>query len=353
MVRSFRCRRRRSRKSDRILLRAGDRLPADGMVVGGKSDLDQSLITGETAQRDVTAGAEVYAGSIVLNGTLTVRVTAAGQRHHPRRDRSPARESGKGKIALCPALRSGGVLLRSRRAYRGGAHLRRLDSGGCVRALTLILMAITVLMITCPCALALAIPAVQVVAAGGMFRAGIFLNAGDAIERLAEVDTVAFDKTGTLTLPEPRVINADEVEPELLELAARLASASRHPLAAVVARYTADPTAARRRRRRAGAGVRAQVEGVEARLGSAAFCGIPEFQTIGGVESGWRLIDRFSLGRSARDADRSASAASRWAGRHAAYLKSWTQARDHFRRPRSRRCPGRGDARDRGSGKRR
>ena len=91
--------------------------------------------------------------------------------------------------------------------------------------------AIAVLIITCPCALALAIPAVQVVASGALFRAGIILNAGDAIERLAEADTVVFDKTGTLTLPEPRVVNAAAIEPALLQMAARLALSSRHPLA--------------------------------------------------------------------------------------------------------------------------
>jgi Cu2+-exporting ATPase len=93
-----------------------------------------------------------------------------------------------------------------------------------------------VLIITCPCALALAIPTVQVVASGALFRAGVILNSGDAVERLAGADTVVFDKTGTLTLPEPRLDRSCVLDPALLETAARLALSSRHPLAAALAR---------------------------------------------------------------------------------------------------------------------
>src|SRR5689334_16460876 len=91
--------------------------------------------------------------------------------------------------------------------------------------------AIAVLIITCPCALALAVPAVHVVASGALFRAGLLLRKGDAIERLAEIDMVVFDKTGTLTLPEPRISNRDEIAPDMLAMAARLGLSSRHPLA--------------------------------------------------------------------------------------------------------------------------
>ena len=99
-----------------------------------------------------------------------------------------------------------------------------------------IVTAIAVLIITCPCALGLAIPAVQTVVAGAMFRTGVLINSGDAIERVAEVDTVVFDKTGTLTLPELDVVNAAGIPTEIFELAGRLALSSHHPVAAAVAR---------------------------------------------------------------------------------------------------------------------
>jgi Cu2+-exporting ATPase len=131
-----------------------------------------------------------------------------------------------------------------------------------------------VLIITCPCALALAIPAVQVVASGALFRSGVMLNAGDAIERLAEADTVVFDKTGTLALPEPRVVYAAAPDAGLLQMAARLALSSRHPLAIALAREATTRTPFNGVVEEPGQGVRALIDGVEARLGSAAFCGV-------------------------------------------------------------------------------
>src|SRR5690606_206367 len=103
-----------------------------------------------------------------------------------------------------------------------------------------IVTAIAVLIITCPCALALAVPAVQGVATGALLRSNLLLHPGHALERLAEADTIVFDRTGTLTLPEPRVANAREIDPELLAVAARLALASRHPLARAVSQETAE-----------------------------------------------------------------------------------------------------------------
>lgn len=106
-------------------------------------------------------------------------------------------------------------------------------------------MTAAVLIITCPCALGLAIPTLQTVVSGAMFRAGVLLNSGDAIERLAEVDRIIFDNAGTLTLPELDIVNSASIPPEVFALAGRLALAShiRSPR-----RWRTPPTPDRRSR---------------------------------------------------------------------------------------------------------
>ncbi len=234
---------------DRILVRAGERIPADGVVVGGHSQIDESLVTGETTPCKASSGRQVYAGSINLDGTLTIRVTAAGS--------DTFLDDIERLLDKAVNIRSRYVRLSDRiaRGYAPMVHsaaaltvIGWLVAGASVH--DALIAAISVLIITCPCALALAIPAVQVVAASTLFRSGIFLNSGDTIERLAEADTVIFDKTGTLTLPEPRVINAGEIDPATFALAGRLALGSRHPLAAAIARQSAQPAADRDRDRR-------------------------------------------------------------------------------------------------------
>ena len=102
----------------------------------------------------------------------------------------------------------------------------------------------------------------------------MILNVGDAIERLGEADTVVFDKTGTLTLPEPRVVNAAATDPDLLQMAARMALSSRHPLAQALARDSVSHIPYDTVIEEPGQGVRAMFGGIEARLGSAAFCAV-------------------------------------------------------------------------------
>jgi Cu2+-exporting ATPase len=261
------------RPGDRLLVRPGERVPADGVVISGSSEIDESLITGETMHRKIAPNAQAYAGSVNYSGALTMRVTAAGtgsliDEVERLLDKAAASKSRYLRLAD-----------RAARLYAPMVHATAaLTAVGWLIAGAswhdAIVTAIAVLIITCPCALALAIPAVQVVASGAMFRAGLILNNGDAIERLAEADTVIFDKTGTLTLPEPRVANGDSVDAELLERAARLALSSRHPLARAVAQEARDKTPYDAAVEVPGQGVRAMIDGSEARLGSLAFCGL-------------------------------------------------------------------------------
>jgi Cu2+-exporting ATPase len=135
-----------------------------------------------------------------------------------------------------------------------------------------LMSAVAVLIITCPCALGLAIPAVQTIASGALFGSGVLLNSGDAIERLAEVDRVVFDKTGTLTLPELDVANGPSIPQAVFDLAGRLALASHHPVAAAVARAARAKSPLAGAEELPGQGVRAVVDGREARLGRPSFC---------------------------------------------------------------------------------
>ena len=134
-------------------------------------------------------------------------------------------------------------------------------------------VAITVLIITCPCALALAAPLVQVVAAGSLFRRGIYLASGDALERLAAVDHVIFDKTGTLTLGDP-VLRSESLRPGLLAEAAVLARTSHHPFSRAIARAAGPGPVALNAKEHPGLGVSAEIDGRQVKLGSAAFVGV-------------------------------------------------------------------------------
>ena len=257
---------------DLVLVRPGERIAIDGVVTEGRSDVDQSLITGETAHVAVGKGAAVYAGTMNVTGNLQVEVRAAAA--------GTLLDEIKRLLERATEARSRYLRLadRAARLYAPVVHVTALATllgwlaagAGWHDA---IVTAIAVLIITCPCALGLAVPAVQVVAAGALFRTGVLLNTGDAIERLAEVDTVLFDKTGTLTLPEPEVVNAAEIAPPLHALAGRLALSSRHPLAGAIAAAAGAKAPLAGTVEEPGQGVTAVVDGVTMKLGRPSFCG--------------------------------------------------------------------------------
>ncbi|PZO56941.1 MAG: ATPase, partial [Pseudoxanthomonas suwonensis] len=192
---------------DLILVRPGARVAADGVVTDGASEIDRSLLTGESAPVAARPGAELSAGEVNLTGPLTLRVTAAG------RDSSLARLTALVAAAESARGRYTSVADRASRAYAPVVHLMALSSFlGWLwitrDARVALNVAAAVLIITCPCALGLAVPAVVTAASGRLFRRGLLIKDGTALERLAEVDTVVFDKTGTLTMGTPRVVAA-------------------------------------------------------------------------------------------------------------------------------------------------
>jgi Cu2+-exporting ATPase len=257
---------------DIVLLRPGERSAVDGAVIEGQSKVDQSLITGETLPAKAGPGTAVYAGTLNLSGALRVRVSAAAEGT---------------LLSEITRLLDNAVQARSRymqladrasRLYAPVVHAAALLTmlGWVAFGASwhdAIVTAIAVLIITCPCALGLAIPAVQTIVSGALFRSGVLLNSGDAIERLAEVDRVVFDKTGTLTLPELDVANGNEIPADEFALAGRLALGSHHPVAAAVARAARAKKPLAGVEEVAGQGVRGFVGGVEVRLGRPSFCG--------------------------------------------------------------------------------
>jgi len=258
---------------DRLLVKPGERVPADGTVLRGNSEIDESIVTGETARRRIGAGNTVYAGCTNYSGAFTLQVTAAGGSSLIDEIEKLLDEASSAKS------RTMRLADRAARVYAPVVHLTAALTfiGWLVAGVSIhdaLITAIAVLIITCPCALALAIPAVQVVASGALFRSGVILNAGDAIERLAAIDTVVFDKTGTLTLPEPRVVNVALLEPDLLQAVARLALSSRHPLAVAISREATTHTPFDGAVEHPGRGVCAIVDAVEMRLGSPEFCNV-------------------------------------------------------------------------------
>jgi Cu2+-exporting ATPase len=257
---------------DIVLLRAGERSAVDGVVIEGRSEIDQSLITGETRHVAAERGVAVYAGTLNMSGSLRIKVSAAAE------GTLLAEIARLLENALQARSRYVQLADRASRLYAPLVHIAALLTMLGWVALgaswhDAVVTAIAVLIITCPCALGLAIPAVQTVASGAMFRGGVLLNSGDAIERVAEVDTVVFDKTGTLTLPELDVVNAGSVPPAVFDLAGRLALASHHPVAAAVARAAQARAPLTEVIEEPGQGVRAVLDGQELRLGSPAYCG--------------------------------------------------------------------------------
>jgi Cu+-exporting ATPase len=256
---------------DAVLVRPGERIPADGTVIEGASYVDESMLTGEPLPVEKTVGAEATGGTLNTTGSFTLRIARLGA------DTVLARiihmvETAQGARLPIQAVvdRITGWFVPAVLAAALLAFAAWLAWGPAPALTHALVNAVAVLIIACPCAMGLATPTSIMVGAGRAAELGVLFRQGDALQRLREVDVVAFDKTGTLTLGKPELTDWETLgiapeEPSTLQLLASVQAHSEHPIArAIVAAAQAhglpllpvqDFQAV------AGAGVQARVEG--------------------------------------------------------------------------------------------
>ena len=264
------------RVGDLMVVRPGERVPADGSVEEGHSHLDESLLTGESLPVAKGPGERVAGGAVNADGLLLVRATAVGaatmlsQIIRMVEDAQAAKAPIQRLVDRVSAVFVPAVLLVALATLLGWG----LASGDWQAAL---LNAVAVLVIACPCALGLATPASIMVGTGVSARHGILIKDAEALETAHALDVVVFDKTGTLTEGRPRLValagSADTDAGRVLALAAAVQQASSHPLAQAVLAAARDrglalqPVA--QARALPGRGVQAEVDGVTVWLGNA------------------------------------------------------------------------------------
>lgn len=250
----------------------GENFPIDGHIVAGETEIDTALITGETMPRTAKADDAVYAGTLNLSAPVTVRVAKAAEDSLLSDIVRLMEKAGQGQAQF--------VRLADRMAKAYTPVVHTLAAAGFLMWWLLLgaswqdslMIAVTILIITCPCALGLAVPVVQVLATGKLMKDGILVKSGDALERLAKIDTVFFDKTGTLTLGKPSLIS--EHNHENMQLAASLATHSKHPLSqALTKAFKGNLLDIQNIQEHTGKGLEGRYNNKILRLGSRAWCG--------------------------------------------------------------------------------
>jgi Cu2+-exporting ATPase len=256
---------------DLVLVLPGGRIPVDGVVTEGASQIDRSMLTGESRLHHAATGAKVTSGEVNMTGPLTIRAATVGMDTTLRKMVT--------MVDAAEAVRNKYTAIADRAAalYAPMVHLLALVTfagwvfwSGDVRLS--INIAVAVLIITCPCALGLAVPAVSTIAAGRLFRAGLLVKDGTALERLAEVDTVVFDKTGTLTMP---VAARDTLTADEQAIAVAMTQNASHPVSQAIAAALDGVTPAKvtDQKEHSGKGLSAVWNDQTVRLGSGAWLG--------------------------------------------------------------------------------
>lgn len=252
------------RVGDRIEVRAGDRIPADGIVEEGACSIDTAPITGESVPVEVKPGAALFGGSINLDGLLKVKVTRVGE------------EATLGRVIalMQEAEHAKPPVTRLLERYAGRYVLLALLVAAVVWFITHSATAmLAVLVACCPCAIVLAAPATSIAAIAVASRHGILVKGSAFLEQLATVDTVVFDKTGTVTLGQLKLIGVmpqpDVERMDLLSLAASLGASSSHPVSRAMAQLfpEQEQLPMTRIREARGLGITGFLDGMEVAMG--------------------------------------------------------------------------------------
>ncbi len=217
-----------------LRLLPGDRFPVDARIIEGQSAADRSIVTGEAGEIPIRTGDVFEAGTLNLRSVIDVEAVSDSQTSFLAEvmEMMKAAETSKGRYRR--------IADRMAAVYAPAVHILALATfigwivvvGEVKPSLT---AAVAVLIITCPCALGLAVPVTHVVAANRLFREGILMRDGSALERLAEVDAVFFDKTGTLTSDQLQLEEPPQLDKSEAAVLKGLAGSSRHPVAQAIA----------------------------------------------------------------------------------------------------------------------
>ncbi len=258
---------------DVIYVSIGEKIPVDGVIIEGKTEVDNSIITGETLAAPVNQGADVYSGTINLLAPIKVKIKKLG-------DATilgeiikliENAEQGRAKYVRIAdrvaKLYTPVVLVVSILTFIAWF---LLGSGTNVA----IFNATAVLIITCPCALGLAVPVVQIIASSRMMDIGILIKSPDALERLSEVNTIVFDKTGTLTWGKPKLENLSEIAESEIKMIASLAAQSKHPLCTAIVKEFKGEVLSLLVSEEKGMGLEAIYQDEIIRLGNKQWCNI-------------------------------------------------------------------------------
>lgn len=262
---------------DRVILRPGERVPVDGVVITGETSIDESLITGESIPVPRRPGDRVVGGSLNFDGAIEYQATSLGAEsvlgqmmrlvEEAQSSRAPMQQLADRVSAIFVPVVLGLALITFLVWIFAG--------GGAGRAFA---VSVAVLVIACPCAMGLAVPAALTVAIGRAAQLGVLFKGGESLERLARIDTVVFDKTGTLTEGKPAIVRVSSArgsaDNEVLAIAAALEQRSEHPLAhailAAAAERNLEVPAAEGVRAVPGKGIQGNVHGMATALGNIA-----------------------------------------------------------------------------------